>query len=40
VINAIIGNVWGEHEGVWRIMLAVAALPALTLIFGMLRVPE
>jgi MFS transporter, SP family, major inositol transporter len=40
VINAIIGNVWGEHEGVWRIMLAVAALPALALIFGMLRVPE
>ena len=40
VINAIIGNVWGEHEGVWRIMLLVAALPALTLIIGMLRVPE
>jgi major inositol transporter-like SP family MFS transporter len=40
VINAIIGNVWGEHEGVWRIMLVVAALPALALIFGMLRVPE
>ena len=40
VINAIIGSVWGEHEGVWRIMLVVAALPALALMFGMLRVPE
>jgi MFS transporter, SP family, major inositol transporter len=40
VINAIIGNVWGEVGGVWRIMLAVAALPALALFFGMLRMPE
>ena len=28
VVNAIIFTVWGEHEGVWRIMLAVCALPA------------
>ncbi|MCU1405161.1 MAG: iolT [Glaciihabitans sp.] len=40
VINAVIGNVWGEHEGVWRYMLAVAALPAFALFFGMLRMPE
>jgi major inositol transporter-like SP family MFS transporter len=40
VINAIIGNVWGEFGGVWRYMLAVAALPALALFFGMLRMPE
>ncbi|MFW0792258.1 sugar porter family MFS transporter [Gordonia sp. CPCC 205515] len=40
IINAIIGNVWGEHEGVWRYMLAVAVIPALCLMFGMLRVPE
>jgi sugar porter (SP) family MFS transporter len=40
VVNAIIGTVWGEHEGVWRYMLAVAALPALALLIGMLRVPE
>ncbi|MFW0784109.1 sugar porter family MFS transporter [Gordonia sp. CPCC 206044] len=40
VINAIIGNVWGEHDGVWRIMLAVAALPAICLLVGMTRVPE
>ncbi|WAH96226.1 sugar porter family MFS transporter [Arthrobacter sp. MMS18-M83] len=40
VLNAIIGNVWGEFGGVWRIMLAVAALPALALFFGMLRMPE
>ncbi|WP_345801275.1 sugar porter family MFS transporter [Microbacterium sp. AZCO] len=40
VVNAIIFNVWGEHEGVWRYMLAVAAIPAIALFFGMLRVPE
>ena len=40
VVNAIIGNVWGEHPGVWRIMLAVAALPAIALFVGMLRMPE
>ena len=40
VINAILGSTLGHLEGVWRIMLAVAALPALALFFGMLRMPE
>lgn len=39
-INAIIGNVWGDHEDVWRYMLAVAAVPAICLFVGMLRMPE
>jgi major inositol transporter-like SP family MFS transporter len=40
VANAIIGNVWGGHDGVWRIMLSVATIPAAALFIGMLRVPE
>jgi major inositol transporter-like SP family MFS transporter len=39
-INAIIGNVWGEHPGVWRYMLAVAAIPAVALFVGMMQMPE
>ncbi|MFW0184338.1 sugar porter family MFS transporter [Rothia sp. CCM 9418] len=40
VINAFIGNVWGHLDGVWRIMLAICAVPAVFLFIGMLRVPE
>ena len=41
VINAIIGNTWGEsHPGVWRVMFMFAALPAIALFIGMLRMPE
>ncbi|KHK97798.1 major facilitator transporter [Microbacterium mangrovi] len=40
VINAIIGIVWGEHEGVWRIMLSIQLIPALALFIGMFRMPE
>lgn len=40
IINAIIFNVWGEHAGIWRVMLVVAVLPAIALFIGMLRMPE
>ncbi|WP_271986284.1 sugar porter family MFS transporter [Pseudoclavibacter terrae] len=40
VVNAIIGNVAGHIDGVWRIMLAVCAIPAIALFFGMIRMPE
>ncbi|GAA0308014.1 sugar porter family MFS transporter [Kineococcus aurantiacus] len=40
VVNAVVGNVWGEYGGVWRIMLAFVTLPAVALFAGMLRVPE
>ena len=40
IINAVIFNIWGEHEGVWRYMLSVAVLPAIALLIGMLFLPE
>ncbi|WP_030015642.1 MULTISPECIES: sugar porter family MFS transporter [Micrococcales] len=40
VVNAILGNTLGHMDHVWRIMLAVCAIPAIFLFFGMLRMPE
>ncbi|MBF4163360.1 sugar porter family MFS transporter [Nocardioides acrostichi] len=40
VINAVIFHVWGGNEHIWRVMLVVAVLPAIALLFGMLRMPE
>ncbi|MGB3772516.1 MAG: sugar porter family MFS transporter [Rhodococcus sp. (in: high G+C Gram-positive bacteria)] len=40
VINALIFNIWGDHDAVWRYMLLVAVLPAFALFIGMLRMPE
>lgn len=39
VFNAILGNMM-EGVGVWRYMLAIAAVPAIFLFFGMVKVPE
>lgn len=40
IVNAILGVTLGHLDGVWRIMLAVCALPAIALFVGMLRSPE
>lgn len=40
IINAIIFNIWGDMAGVWRIMLAICAIPAVVLFVGMLGMPE
>ena len=40
VVNAILGATLGDVTGLWRIMFAVCALPAIALFFGMLRMPE
>ena len=40
IMNAILGSALGHIDGVWRIMLLVAALPAIALFIGMIRVPE
>ncbi|MBE5097834.1 sugar porter family MFS transporter [Priestia aryabhattai] len=39
VFNAILGNLMGDL-GVWRYMLSIAAVPAIVLFFGMMKVPE
>ncbi len=40
VFNAILGTTMGDHAHVWRYMLAIAALPAVILFFGMIKMPE
>ena len=40
VINAIIAVAFAGNSHIWRYMLAVAAIPAIVLFFGMMRVPE
>lgn len=40
VINAIIYNIWSGWDGIWRVMLVIAVLPAIALFVGMLRMPE
>lgn len=40
LVNAIIGNVFQASDHTWRYMMVVAALPAIVLFFGMLRMPE
>lgn len=39
VFNAILGNMM-DGVGVWRYMLGIAAVPAIFLFFGMMKVPE
>ncbi|MFE4706852.1 sugar porter family MFS transporter [Peribacillus simplex] len=38
--NAILGTTMGHVDGIWRYMLAIAAVPAILLFIGMVRVPE
>ena len=40
VINAVIFQVWGGNNWIWRVMLLIAVLPAIALFVGMLRMPE
>jgi major inositol transporter-like SP family MFS transporter len=40
VFNALLGNVFSHHPGIWRWMLAMATLPAVVLWLGMLAMPE
>ncbi|WCK56427.1 sugar porter family MFS transporter [Aneurinibacillus sp. Ricciae_BoGa-3] len=40
ILNAVMGNTMGDSSHVWRYMLVIAALPAVFLFFGMIKVPE
>ena len=41
IMNAIIGNVWGQqYPWVWRVMFAMASVPAILLLLGVTRLPE
>ena len=40
VLNAIIAVVMAGNDHVWRYMLSVAAIPAVILFFGMMKLPE
>lgn len=40
LVNAILGNLFGEAGYIWRYMLAVASIPAIVLGFGMIVMPE
>ena len=40
VLNAIIAMVLAGNDHLWRYMLAVAAIPAVMLFFGMMKLPE
>jgi sugar porter (SP) family MFS transporter len=40
VVNYILLATLGHVHGLWRIMFAVCALPAIALFFGMMRMPE
>lgn len=40
VVNAVIGNVFHASDNTWRYMMLVAALPAVALFVGMLKMPE
>lgn len=40
VLNAFLGVTFGDSTHVWRYMLIIAAIPAVVLFFGMLKMPE
>ena len=40
IMNAILGNLFGDNAGVWRYMIVVATIPAIVLWFGMMVLPE
>ena len=40
VCNAVLGNMMSDNIHVWRYMLAIAALPAVFLFVGMIKMPE
>lgn len=40
IINAILGNLFGDNAGIWRVMLSLASIPGIILWIGMYAMPE
>lgn len=40
LLNAILGNAFYDNDGTWRLMMGVAAIPAVIMIIGMTKVME
>lgn len=40
VVNAILGTLFGDHAGIWRVMISIASIPGIVLWVGMYAMPE
>ncbi|NLR18589.1 sugar porter family MFS transporter [Lactobacillus sp. LC28-10] len=40
VVNAILGNLFGNNAGIWRVMISLASVPGIALWIGMYAMPE
>ncbi|MFT8359735.1 MAG: sugar porter family MFS transporter [Liquorilactobacillus satsumensis] len=39
-VNAFLGNIWGDWHAIWRVMMLMAALPAILMWVGSYQIPD
>ncbi|KRK33075.1 sugar porter family MFS transporter [Loigolactobacillus bifermentans] len=39
-VNAVLGNLFGDHAAIWRVMISLASVPGIVLWIGMYAMPE